>query len=82
MFSIHHCTAYECLMCGSNSMRESDRRPVVFCPECMAKICWTTRAEPLARMKKLAAFCKKHGFESDFQLYQRQIAVLEGRKPE
>ena len=79
MFSIHHCTAYECLMCGSNSMAESDGRPVSFCPECMAKICWSTRAEPLQRMKKLAAFCKTHGFEADHKLYTRQIEVLEGK---
>ena len=82
MFSIAHCTAYECLMCGSNSLRESDRRPVTFCPECMAKICWTTQAEHLERMRKLAAFCKAHGFESDHQLYKRQISVLEGMKKE
>ena len=48
----------------------------------MAKVCWSTKVEPLPRMKKLAAFCEKHGFESDLKLYQRQIAVLEGRKLE
>lgn len=79
MFSIRHCTAYECLMCGSNSLAESDRRPIAFCPECMAKVCWSTKADPLKRMKKLAAFCQTHGFESDFALYARQIVTLEGK---
>ncbi|MDX1679689.1 MAG: archaemetzincin [Akkermansiaceae bacterium] len=78
MFSIRHCTAYECLMCGSNSLPESDGRPVAFCPECMAKVCWVTKADPLERMKKLAAFCKEQGFESDLKLYSQQISVLEG----
>lgn len=79
MFSIQHCTAYECLMCGSNSLAESDRRPVTFCPECMAKVCWSTKADPLERMKKLAAFCKTHGFDSDFEIYSKQISVLEAK---
>ena len=36
MFSMLHCTAYECCMCGSNHREESDRRPVYLCPECTA----------------------------------------------
>jgi len=60
MFSIHHCTQFECGMCGSNSNRESDRRPLWFCSHCMAKICWSNRLDPLKRYKKLATFCKEN----------------------
>ena len=80
MFSIRHCTAYECLMCGSNSLTESDGRPVVFCPECMAKVCWSTKTEPLERMKKLAAFCKSYDVAAASEIYTKQIAELEGRE--
>jgi archaemetzincin len=53
MFSILHCTAYECNMCGSNSLPESDRRPIADCPECMAKICWAAEGDPGDRYEKL-----------------------------
>lgn len=38
MFSMRHCTKYECLMSGTNNLQETDRRPLDVCPECMAKI--------------------------------------------
>lgn len=38
MFSMLHCTKYECLMSGTNHLGETDRRPLDVCPECMAKI--------------------------------------------
>ncbi len=46
MFTMLHCSAYECNMCGSNSMDESDRRPLALCPECLAKVCWATNTKP------------------------------------
>ena len=76
MFTMRHCTAYECCMCGSNSLPESDARPIVFCPECMAKVCWVTKADPLERMTTLAEFCKKHMLASDLKLYEKQIKRL------
>ncbi|QYO63364.1 archaemetzincin [Leptolyngbya sp. 7M] len=36
MFSMKHCTKYECLMSGTNHLAETDRRPLDNCPECMA----------------------------------------------
>ncbi|MBU4460657.1 MAG: archaemetzincin, partial [Verrucomicrobia bacterium] len=56
MFSMYHCTAYECCMCGSNHQEESDRRPLHLCPECVAKVCWATQADPVARYKRLVEF--------------------------
>ena len=39
MFTLLHCTAYECNMCGSNNREESDCRPIALCP-----VCWATRS--------------------------------------
>jgi archaemetzincin len=77
MFSMFHCTAYECGMCGSNSRPESDRRPVWFCPECVAKVCWATGADALERYRRLAAFCDENGLEAERVHYERSIATLE-----
>jgi archaemetzincin len=77
MFSLRHCTAYECVMGGSNSLDESDRRPLTLCPECMAKICWATRRDPAARYRQLADFASEHQFVEHAAFLRRSIAALE-----
>ena len=79
MFSMLHCTAYECNMCGSNHREESDRRPIASCPECVAKLWWATGADPVARYRKLAAFCEKQGLKPEQASYEKSIKALEGR---
>jgi archaemetzincin len=76
MFSMLHCTAYECCMCGSNHRGESDRRPVWFCPECVMKVCWATKAHPVKRYDRLAEFCGNHGFDSEADFYERSASAL------
>jgi archaemetzincin len=76
MFSMHHCTAYECNMCGSNHREEADRRPIACCPECVAKIWWATAADPVERYRSLAEFCKDHGFTAEHELYLSSIKAL------
>jgi archaemetzincin len=61
MFSMRHCTKYECLMAGTNSVAETDRRPLDNCPECTAKLAWAMKYDPAERYTKLAAFWKKQG---------------------
>jgi archaemetzincin len=61
MFSMKHCTKYECLMSGTNHLDETDRRPLDNCPECMAKLAWAMNYDPVERYNNLAAFWKKNG---------------------
>lgn len=76
MFSMLHCVRYQCGMCGSNSREESDRRPLRFCPECMAKVCLATGADPAGRYRKLAAFCQQHKLIKERDFYRKSISVL------
>ena len=76
MFGLWHCTAYECNMCGSNHRQESDRRPIALCPECVAKLCWAVRCDPVARYRKLAEFCKAHGLKDEAAYYDKALAAL------
>lgn len=78
MFSMYHCTAYECNMCGSNNMAESDRRPLWLCPECLAKVCWACEIAPAARYEKLAGFCRKHGLKTEREFYEKSVRKLPG----
>jgi archaemetzincin len=77
MFSLRHCTAYECVMGGSNNLAESDRRPLALCPECTAKICWATKRDPVSRCRELQAFAEQHGFAEDAAFFRRAVEALE-----
>ncbi len=76
MFSMLHCTAYECDMCGSNSLSESDRRPLALCPECMAKVCWATGAAPVDRYRNLASFCRRHDLTAPAETFEKSLRAL------
>ncbi|MCK4983400.1 MAG: hypothetical protein KAS17_10785 [Victivallaceae bacterium] len=76
MFSMRHCTAYECNMCGSNSREESDKRPLWMCPECLAKICWATKTDPIQRFKKLMSFYENNGLKKEVEFYNKSIKTI------
>ena len=79
MFSMYHCTAWQCNMCGSNHMKEADATPLALCPECVAKLWWITGADPVGRYRKLAEFCKAQGLKPQQECYEKAIQALEGR---
>jgi archaemetzincin len=78
MFSIPHCIAYECNMSGSNHLAESDRHPLYLCPECHAKVCWATNAEPIARLRRLAEFCQRQGLQQELTYFIKATERLSG----
>jgi archaemetzincin len=61
MFSMRHCTKYECLMSGTNYLGETDRRPLDTCPECTMKIAWAMKYPPAERYENLAEFWRRQG---------------------
>jgi len=65
MFSMRHCTKYECLMSGTNHLEETDRRPLDTCPECSMKIAWAMNYAPAERYKRLAAFWRERSRTSE-----------------
>src|SRR5262245_12758951 len=71
-----HCTAYSCLMNGSNHQEEKDRRPMHLCPVCLRKLCWNLQAEPVSYLSKLKAFCQQHGRNAESNWYERVIEAL------
>ena len=76
MFSMWHCTKYECNMCGCNNRQEGDRRPIALCPECLAKVCWATGADPVRRFQRLSAFCDKQGLVAERAFYEKSLRAL------
>ena len=76
MFSMRHCTKYECLMSGTNHLQETDRRPIDACPECTAKICWLSDVDQAERYKKLADFCRKNGLVKEADEFLKKAAAV------
>ncbi|MBK8466984.1 MAG: hypothetical protein IPL32_14265 [Chloracidobacterium sp.] len=77
MFSLMHCTKYECVMSGTNHLGETDRRPIDACPECMAKVCWMSGVSPSERYGKLAAFCRKNSLRKEAEEFEKKLASIE-----
>ena len=77
MFSIEHCIAYECNMCGSNNRGESDRRPLYLCPECLPKIWWATKSKPKKRFEELIKFCQTHGLKAELDYFTNALRAIE-----
>jgi archaemetzincin len=76
MFSMAHCTLYECNMCGSNHLEEADRRPIWLCPHCLAKLCWATKTDPREHFQRLAAFYKAQGFTKEQEFCEKSLAAI------
>jgi archaemetzincin len=76
MFSMMHCTLYECNMCGSNHRAESDRRPLALCPHCLAKLCYASGADPEKRFERLIGFCKLGGLKPEQEFYEKSLAAI------
>lgn len=79
MFSILHCTAHHCNMCGSNNRDESDSQPMWLCAQCQAKLCWASKIMPVERYKKLAAVCKTLGLVEERKFYEKCVKTLGGK---
>ncbi len=78
-FGIKHCVHYHCLMNGSNSMEETDRAPLHFCPVCLRKIHWGLKFDPVERYQKLADFLTAEQMEDESQWYKKRIEVISGK---
>ncbi len=76
MFSMLHCTKYECVMSGTNHMNETDSRPIDACPECTAKICWLSDTAQADRYKKLADFCRRNGLTKEASDFDQKAAAI------
>ncbi len=65
MFSIRHCLSAVCVMNGSNSLAESDLKPLRLCSVCQQKLRWNIGYNSLVRLKQLHKFLQSKGLVSD-----------------
>jgi archaemetzincin len=81
LLGLPHCTTWRCLMNGSNSLPELDRRPLALCPACTAKLCMARGLDPVRREQELAAALEAAGLTADARAAEHRAAVLAGRSP-
>jgi archaemetzincin len=81
ILTMKHCTAYACLMNGSNHQAERDSRPLHLCPVCLRKLLWNLRAEPVPYLRRLEAFCSRHGLEEADWYAKAVVALVSGNQP-
>lgn len=84
MRGLSHCTDYECNIGGYMSMTELDSRPLLYCPQDMAKICYLTQTSLLEHHQKILDFFQKFNetyqlnvdFSKEIQTLKKRIALL------
>lgn len=63
--SMPHCPFFPCLMNGALTRGDIDRRPLLLCPVCRAKLCWNLGLDVQERYLRLAAALERAGLATD-----------------
>lgn len=74
MFGLAHCIYYDCVLDGSNNLREADARTVHLCPVCLRKLQHSVGFDPVKRYRELAAFYRDQGWSEDAAWCEAQVA--------
>jgi archaemetzincin len=77
MLGLKHCIEYQCTMNGSNSLDESDRRPLALCPPCLRKLQWNTDLDVLERYRRLEAFYRAHELREEADWIDKRVGRIE-----
>jgi archaemetzincin len=65
LFGLAHCIYYRCAMSGSNSLEESDRRPLRLCPICLKKLQWNRGFDMTKRYERLKRFFENQDLKEE-----------------
>jgi len=76
MFTMRHCKAFECLMNGSNSLYESEGRPLYMCPHCLGKLMLLTNRNLKMHLQFMQMHTKTLKFETTSDFYKRSLNLL------
>lgn len=68
-----HCTAFSCIMNGSNNLAETDRAPLHLCPLCLAKLSWSLGFKVGQRYEALSRFLAAHGLDAEAEWYKNRV---------
>ena len=73
MFGIRHCIHFQCLMNGSNSLNESDRKPLYLCPVCLRKLQSSINFDVAERYKALKGFSEDAKWTDETKWLEKRL---------
>jgi archaemetzincin len=76
IFGLKHCIYYRCAMNGSNSLEESDQRPLWLCPVCLKKLQWNRGFDIISRYKELKTFYERHNLNEEAAWVARRLEKI------
>jgi archaemetzincin len=79
LFALMHCPWYSCNEAGCNGLAEMDRHTLELCPQCLAKLCYATGANPAERYEKLIAFYSQNGLPEEEAFCRKLLAALQAK---
>jgi archaemetzincin len=77
MFGLKHCIYFRCVMNGSNSMSESDKRPINLCPICLRKLHHSIGFEIMGRYRALADYFEDEEFDTEAQWVRTRLKSID-----
>lgn len=77
MFGIKHCIYFRCVMNGSNSLDESDRRPLNLCPICLRKLHHSIGFQIRERYRALADFFEDEKFDAEAEWIRTRLKNID-----
>jgi archaemetzincin len=78
MAGIAHCIYFRCLMNGSSSLGESDRRPLHLCPIDLRKLQWLIGFDFSERYRRLRQFWRAAGDDAEAAWAESRLLAAGG----
>lgn len=79
MFGMQHCVHYHCVMNGSNSLAESDSKPLHLCPVCLRKLQSSVWFDIVPRYKSQRDVYERLGLEEEATWTANQLRQIAPR---
>jgi len=76
MFGLEHCLYFQCVMNGSNHLKESDSQPQYLCPVCLHKIYHLIGFDPVKRYQYLKEFYFKQEFMNEYDWVDNMLKKI------
>lgn len=80
MFGLMHCVFFECLMNGSNHLKEADSQPIHLCPVCLRKLHLGAGFDLVKREESLLKFYEANGMNAEADWSRRRIQKMRAAK--
>lgn len=72
---MHHCIGYACVLNGSNSLPESDNKPLIICPACLEKLAFILPEANSGYFERTLNFYKRYHFENEMRFCEKALEV-------